>query len=132
MNVTFVEIWANLTFEFVTCIQDATVLFLSIFLKMVIVCFCECYEIKALKVNAVVMTFFFVNFLTYFKRSEQAPPRPPLPFDGAPMRPPPPPETDDEDEVFKTAPLPSQPIMVGLLFIKNVQYRNKIYLGCRT
>ncbi|KAJ8953652.1 hypothetical protein NQ314_007259 [Rhamnusium bicolor] len=36
----------------------------------------------------------------------------PLPHDGAPMRPPPP-ETDDEDEVFKTAPLPSQPIMVA-------------------
>ncbi|CAH1987173.1 unnamed protein product [Acanthoscelides obtectus] len=43
---------------------------------------------------------------------DQAPPRPPLPHDGAPMRPPPP-ETDDEDEVFKKAPLPSQPIMVA-------------------
>ncbi|XP_050314935.1 vinculin isoform X2 [Anthonomus grandis grandis] len=43
---------------------------------------------------------------------EQAPPRPPLPYDGTPMRPPPP-ETDDEDEVFKTAPNASQPIMVA-------------------
>lgn len=46
---------------------------------------------------------------------DQAPPRPPLPHDGAPSRPPPP-ETDDEDEVFKTAPLPSQPIMVSYTF----------------
>ncbi|XP_066153988.1 vinculin isoform X11 [Euwallacea fornicatus] len=44
---------------------------------------------------------------------ERAPPRPPLPYDGAPMRPPPPPETDDEDEVFKHAPSASQPIMVA-------------------
>ncbi|XP_057657265.1 vinculin isoform X7 [Diorhabda carinulata] len=43
---------------------------------------------------------------------DQAPPRPPLPYEGVPVRPPPP-ETDDEDEVFKTAPLPSQPIMVA-------------------
>ncbi|CAG9769921.1 unnamed protein product [Ceutorhynchus assimilis] len=43
---------------------------------------------------------------------DQAPPRPPLPYDGAPVRPPPP-ETDDEDEVFKTAPNASQPIMVA-------------------
>ncbi|CAG9854434.1 unnamed protein product [Phyllotreta striolata] len=49
----------------------------------------------------------------YIIEDEQAPPRPPLPYDGAPVRPPPPPETDDEDEVFKTAPLPSQPIMVA-------------------
>ncbi|XP_060534298.1 vinculin isoform X5 [Cylas formicarius] len=48
----------------------------------------------------------------YFVEKEQAPPRPPLPYDGAPMRPPPP-ETDDEDEVFKTAPSASQPIMVA-------------------
>ncbi|XP_072393720.1 vinculin [Diabrotica undecimpunctata] len=48
-----------------------------------------------------------------YHKTEQAPPRPPLPFDGAPIRPPPPSETDDEDEVFKTAPLPSQPIMVA-------------------
>ncbi|XP_060534295.1 vinculin isoform X2 [Cylas formicarius] len=47
-----------------------------------------------------------------YQSSEQAPPRPPLPYDGAPMRPPPP-ETDDEDEVFKTAPSASQPIMVA-------------------
>ncbi|KAJ8980405.1 hypothetical protein NQ317_009400 [Molorchus minor] len=47
-----------------------------------------------------------------YREPDQAPPRPPLPHDGAPMRPPPP-ETDDEDEVFKTAPLPSQPIMVA-------------------
>nr|XP_023029953.1 vinculin isoform X3 [Leptinotarsa decemlineata] len=48
----------------------------------------------------------------YFIDKEQAPPRPPLPHDSAPIRPPPP-ETDDEDDVFKTAPLPSQPIMVA-------------------
>ncbi|CAG9818715.1 unnamed protein product [Phaedon cochleariae] len=48
-----------------------------------------------------------------YHEPDQAPPRPPLPYDNAPMRPPPPPETDDEDEVFKTAPLPSQPIMVA-------------------
>jgi vinculin len=41
-----------------------------------------------------------------------APPRPPLPHDGAPMRPPPP-ETDDEDDVFRHAPSASQPIMVA-------------------
>ncbi|CAH0548930.1 unnamed protein product [Brassicogethes aeneus] len=50
----------------------------------------------------------------HFIEKDQAPPRPPLPHEGgAPMRPPPPPETDDEDDVFKTAPLPSQPIMVA-------------------
>ncbi|XP_063923677.1 vinculin isoform X5 [Zophobas morio] len=43
---------------------------------------------------------------------EMAPPRPPLPQDGAPMRPPPP-ETDDEDDVFRHAPSSSQPIMVA-------------------
>ncbi|XP_030749067.1 vinculin isoform X6 [Sitophilus oryzae] len=43
---------------------------------------------------------------------EQAPPRPPLPHEGAPMRPPPP-ETDDEDEVFRNTPSASQPIMVA-------------------
>ncbi|XP_050314942.1 vinculin isoform X4 [Anthonomus grandis grandis] len=48
----------------------------------------------------------------FFVEKEQAPPRPPLPYDGTPMRPPPP-ETDDEDEVFKTAPNASQPIMVA-------------------
>ncbi|XP_057657264.1 vinculin isoform X6 [Diorhabda carinulata] len=48
----------------------------------------------------------------YFIDKDQAPPRPPLPYEGVPVRPPPP-ETDDEDEVFKTAPLPSQPIMVA-------------------
>ncbi|XP_056639641.1 vinculin isoform X3 [Diorhabda sublineata] len=48
----------------------------------------------------------------YIIEDDQAPPRPPLPYEGAPVRPPPP-ETDDEDEVFKTAPLPSQPIMVA-------------------
>ncbi|CAH1131837.1 unnamed protein product [Ceutorhynchus assimilis] len=48
----------------------------------------------------------------YFVEKDQAPPRPPLPYDGAPVRPPPP-ETDDEDEVFKTAPNASQPIMVA-------------------
>ncbi|XP_066153986.1 vinculin isoform X9 [Euwallacea fornicatus] len=49
----------------------------------------------------------------YILEDERAPPRPPLPYDGAPMRPPPPPETDDEDEVFKHAPSASQPIMVA-------------------
>ncbi|ENN77621.1 hypothetical protein D910_07599 [Dendroctonus ponderosae] len=49
---------------------------------------------------------------SYKSTSEQAPPRPPLPYDGAPLRPPPP-ETDDEDDVFKTIPNPSQPIMVA-------------------
>ncbi|XP_044764027.1 vinculin isoform X4 [Coccinella septempunctata] len=43
---------------------------------------------------------------------DEAPPRPPLPRDGAPVRPPPP-ETDDEDDVFKHAPSSSQPIMVA-------------------
>lgn len=43
---------------------------------------------------------------------DEAPPRPPLPYEGAPMRPPPP-ETDDEDDVFKHAPSSSQPIMVA-------------------
>jgi vinculin len=43
---------------------------------------------------------------------DMAPPRPPLPHDGAPMRPPPP-ETDDEDDVFRHAPSASQPIMVA-------------------
>ncbi|XP_066153987.1 vinculin isoform X10 [Euwallacea fornicatus] len=50
---------------------------------------------------------------SYNCHQERAPPRPPLPYDGAPMRPPPPPETDDEDEVFKHAPSASQPIMVA-------------------
>ncbi|XP_044260493.1 vinculin isoform X4 [Tribolium madens] len=45
---------------------------------------------------------------------DMAPPRPPLPHDGAPMRPPPPPpETDDEDDVFRHAPSSTQPIMVA-------------------
>ncbi|XP_030749065.1 vinculin isoform X4 [Sitophilus oryzae] len=48
----------------------------------------------------------------YFVEKEQAPPRPPLPHEGAPMRPPPP-ETDDEDEVFRNTPSASQPIMVA-------------------
>ncbi|XP_076254678.1 vinculin isoform X4 [Rhynchophorus ferrugineus] len=48
----------------------------------------------------------------HFVEKDQAPPRPPLPHDGAPMRPPPP-ETDDEDEVFKNTPSASQPIMVA-------------------
>ncbi|KAK9703034.1 Vinculin family [Popillia japonica] len=48
---------------------------------------------------------------TYF--IDKAPPRPPLPSgDSAPMRPPPP-ETDDEDEMFRTAPSSNQPIMVA-------------------
>ncbi|XP_044764026.1 vinculin isoform X3 [Coccinella septempunctata] len=49
---------------------------------------------------------------TYFVDKDEAPPRPPLPRDGAPVRPPPP-ETDDEDDVFKHAPSSSQPIMVA-------------------
>ncbi|XP_026474059.1 vinculin isoform X2 [Ctenocephalides felis] len=44
---------------------------------------------------------------------ENAPPRPPLPRGEAPPSRPPPPETDDEDEVFKSAPLPNQPIMMA-------------------
>lgn len=44
---------------------------------------------------------------------DNAPPRPPLPRGEAPPNRPPPPETDDEDEVFKSAPLPNQPIMVN-------------------
>ncbi|XP_063234330.1 vinculin isoform X2 [Bacillus rossius redtenbacheri] len=44
---------------------------------------------------------------------DYAPPRPPLPGgEIAPPRPPPP-ETDDEDDMFLHAPLPSQPIMVA-------------------
>ncbi|XP_015836446.1 vinculin isoform X10 [Tribolium castaneum] len=48
-----------------------------------------------------------------FIEKDMAPPRPPLPHDGAPMRPPPPPETDDEDDVFRHAPSSTQPIMVA-------------------
>ncbi|XP_044260496.1 vinculin isoform X7 [Tribolium madens] len=49
-----------------------------------------------------------------FIDKDMAPPRPPLPHDGAPMRPPPPPpETDDEDDVFRHAPSSTQPIMVA-------------------
>lgn len=45
---------------------------------------------------------------------EIAPPRPPLPGEQAPPpRPPLPAETDDEDEMFKHAPLPNQPIMAA-------------------
>uniref|UniRef100_A0A6M2DQL3 Vinculin n=1 Tax=Xenopsylla cheopis TaxID=163159 RepID=A0A6M2DQL3_XENCH len=44
---------------------------------------------------------------------DNAPPRPPLPRGEAPPNRPPPPETDDEDEVFKSAPLPNQPIMMA-------------------
>ncbi|XP_068902356.1 vinculin isoform X2 [Tenebrio molitor] len=47
-----------------------------------------------------------------YHEPDMAPPRPPLPHDGAPMRPPPP-ETDDEDDVFRHAPSASQPIMVA-------------------
>ncbi|XP_015836444.1 vinculin isoform X8 [Tribolium castaneum] len=49
----------------------------------------------------------------YILEDDMAPPRPPLPHDGAPMRPPPPPETDDEDDVFRHAPSSTQPIMVA-------------------
>ncbi|XP_063234334.1 vinculin isoform X5 [Bacillus rossius redtenbacheri] len=49
----------------------------------------------------------------YFSEKDYAPPRPPLPGgEIAPPRPPPP-ETDDEDDMFLHAPLPSQPIMVA-------------------
>lgn len=41
-----------------------------------------------------------------------APPRPPLPHGEVPPPRPPPPETDDEDEMFRHAPQPNQPIMV--------------------
>ncbi|KAG5887305.1 hypothetical protein JTB14_006450 [Gonioctena quinquepunctata] len=75
---------------------------------------------QAVQVNPVLPPLPDINTLNlesapnnYFVDKEQAPPRPPLPHEGVPMRPPPPPETDDEDEVFKTAPLPSQPIMVA-------------------
>lgn len=51
---------------------------------------------------------------------ERIPPRPPLPSEnrfgtGAlpPARPPPPAETDDEDAVFRRAPLPNQPILLA-------------------
>ncbi|KAL0277136.1 UNVERIFIED_CONTAM: hypothetical protein PYX00_004521 [Menopon gallinae] len=43
---------------------------------------------------------------------EQPPPRPPLPGEYAPPRPPPP-ETDDEDDMFRQAPQPNQPIMIA-------------------
>ncbi|KAJ3652884.1 hypothetical protein Zmor_018812 [Zophobas morio] len=52
-----------------------------------------------------------------YHEPEMAPPRPPLPQDGAPMRPPPP-ETDDEDDVFRHAPSSSQPIMIEVYFTK--------------
>lgn len=48
--------------------------------------------------------------IKYF--TDNAPPRPPLPRDSAPLRPPPP-ETDDEEEVFKHAPHANQPILVA-------------------
>ncbi|KAI5734999.1 hypothetical protein M8J77_013013 [Diaphorina citri] len=44
---------------------------------------------------------------------DMAPPRPPLPGGDMPPPRPPPPETDDEDDMFMHAPLPSQPIMVA-------------------
>ncbi|KAL0277140.1 UNVERIFIED_CONTAM: hypothetical protein PYX00_004521 [Menopon gallinae] len=44
--------------------------------------------------------------------NEQPPPRPPLPGEYAPPRPPPP-ETDDEDDMFRQAPQPNQPIMIA-------------------
>ncbi|XP_058791899.1 vinculin isoform X2 [Phymastichus coffea] len=42
-----------------------------------------------------------------------APPRPPLPHGEVPPPRPPPPETDDEDEMFRHAPQPNQPIMMA-------------------
>ncbi|XP_063234336.1 vinculin isoform X6 [Bacillus rossius redtenbacheri] len=51
--------------------------------------------------------------MTNLHINDYAPPRPPLPGgEIAPPRPPPP-ETDDEDDMFLHAPLPSQPIMVA-------------------
>ncbi|KAK6639942.1 hypothetical protein RUM43_008219 [Polyplax serrata] len=44
--------------------------------------------------------------------SDQPPPRPPLPGEYPPPRPPPP-ETDDEDDMFRQAPQPNQPIMIA-------------------
>lgn len=49
--------------------------------------------------------------------TDQPPPRPPLPGEYAPPRPPPP-ETDDEDDMFRHAPQPNQPIMVCVTGIK--------------
>ena len=50
----------------------------------------------------------------FLSKLESAPPRPPLPKEGAaPIRPPPPPETDDEDEVFKQTPHANQPILIA-------------------
>ncbi|XP_059621723.1 vinculin [Phlebotomus argentipes] len=44
--------------------------------------------------------------------NDRAPPRPPLPREIPPSRPPPP-ETDDEDEVFKSVPQANQPILIA-------------------
>lgn len=68
-------------------------------------CFIICFYIP--------LNFSFIKHKICYVNLEAAPPRPPLPSeDGAPFRPPPP-ETDDEDDVFKKAPLASQPIMVA-------------------
>lgn len=72
------------------------------------VCFMHFVASLYICIDGILFSKLKCNFII----KEQAPPRPPLPYDGAPMRPPPP-ETDDEDEVFKTAPNASQPIMVS-------------------
>ncbi|XP_015836447.1 vinculin isoform X11 [Tribolium castaneum] len=64
---------------------------------------------KAVQINPELPPLPDINSLNL----DMAPPRPPLPHDGAPMRPPPPPETDDEDDVFRHAPSSTQPIMVA-------------------
>ncbi|KAL1130903.1 hypothetical protein AAG570_012144 [Ranatra chinensis] len=50
----------------------------------------------------------------YYAEQDVAPPRPPLPGgELPPPRPPPPAETDDEDDMFRHAPQPNQPIMMA-------------------
>ncbi|KYB26980.1 Vinculin-like Protein [Tribolium castaneum] len=71
-----------------------------------------------IRTNTVIVVFHasagYCSFIPeYILEDDMAPPRPPLPHDGAPMRPPPPPETDDEDDVFRHAPSSTQPIMVA-------------------
>lgn len=58
--------------------------------------------------------------LSQLNLQEQIPPRPPLPFENRyatgvapPARPPPPAESDNEDAVFRRAPLPNQPILLA-------------------
>lgn len=78
---------------------------------------------------------FLLTVIAYI--SEQAPPRPPLPQGEQPPFRPPPPETDDEDEVFRKIPHPSQPIMVKNLksnynttLYNTQEAHNDCILGC--